>query len=64
MGAECIPQAYSLAIFSTTPTYEYAEKLCFPLEFWVFSLSFWVFSLSSEGLILEFQFFPEFLQKL
>ena len=37
-------QAYSLAIFSSTPTYEYAEKLSFSLEFWVFSLSFWVFS--------------------
>ena len=54
-------QAYFLAIFSSWPTYEYAENLSFFLEFWVFSLSFefvsWVFLFSSEDLSLEFWLF-------
>ena len=77
-GKVKLQQAYFLAILTSWPTYDYAEKfeffplvLSFFLEFWVFSLSFkfflefWVFLLSSDDFALEFWlFFMSFLCKM
>jgi len=55
-----------LAIFSPWPTYEYAEKLSFSLEFWVFSLSFefflefWGFN---HWVYIYFGIFQKFMKK-